>query len=76
MSTAVRTTVTPVTVILGDLHGWNPRQVFRSAAPVPVTFSATGRFLILTVREALEGRLSRTICPLNHLQMHSRDPRP
>ena len=64
MSTAVRTTVTPVTVIIGDLHGWNPRQVFRSAAPVPVTFGATGRFLTLTVRG--EERLGAVLTPEGH----------
>ena len=64
MSTAVRTTVTPITVILGDLHGWNPRQVFRSAYPVPVTFGATGRFLTLTVRG--EERLGAVLTPEGH----------
>ena len=64
MSTAVRTTVTPVTVILGDLHGWNPRQVFRSAAPVPVTFGASERFLTLTVRG--QERLGAVLTPEGH----------
>lgn len=49
MSTAVSNNTTPVTVILGDLHGWYPRLVYRTTVPIPVTISTEG-FLALTVR--------------------------
>ena len=59
MSTASTTTIeTTVTVVLGHLPGWFPRLVYRSTGPVPVTISADGRFLTLSMRgEQLVGAI-------------------
>lgn len=66
METTITSITSPITVVLGDLHGWHPRLVYRSTAPVPVSFSADGRFLTVTVRG--EQRVGPVVTPEDYPQ--------
>ncbi len=58
------TTRTSVTLVLGDITGWQRRLVYRSAGPVEVTVSGDGRFARLPVRG--EQRVGALVTPEGH----------